>query len=53
MDQEFPTAVNAALMNPESSEEREIKGLIDAFNAKHVTNLGQDLFTPTTELLKR
>lgn len=40
----IPKAVDAAFMNPESDEEREIKSLIDAFNATQATKLEQDLF---------
>uniref|UniRef100_C5CKZ5 SOS response-associated peptidase YedK n=1 Tax=Variovorax paradoxus (strain S110) TaxID=543728 RepID=C5CKZ5_VARPS len=40
----IPKAVDAAFMSPESDEEREIKGLIDAFNAEQAMALEQDLF---------
>jgi putative SOS response-associated peptidase YedK len=40
----IPKAVDAAFMNPESDDEREIKGLIDVFNAEQATKLEQDLF---------
>ncbi|CAN7617618.1 hypothetical protein LJR260_004403 [Variovorax paradoxus] len=37
-------------MSPEPDEEREIKGLIDAFNAEQATKPEQDLFTQRKRL---
>lgn len=40
----IPKAVDAAFANPTTDQEREIKGLIDDFNAQQATVLEQDLF---------
>lgn len=40
----IPKAVDAAFANPTTCQEREIKGLIDDFNAQQATALEQDLF---------
>jgi putative SOS response-associated peptidase YedK len=40
----IPKAMDAAFETPQNDEEREIKGLIDAFNADQATKLGQDIF---------
>ena len=40
----IPKAVDAMFLAPQTDEEREIKALIDAFNAEQTTRLEQDLF---------
>lgn len=40
----IPKAVDAMFLKPETDEEREIKALIDGFNAGQATKLEQDLF---------
>jgi hypothetical protein len=40
----IPKAMDAAFANPETDDEREIKAMIDAFDAQQATNLEQELF---------
>lgn len=40
----IPKAMDALFLDPQSEEEREIKGLIDAFNAEQASKLEQELF---------
>ena len=40
----IPKAVDAMFLDPQTDEEREVKALIDAFNAEQTTKLEQDLF---------
>lgn len=47
-----PKAVDAAFSSPQSAEEREIRTLIDEFNAQQATQLEQDLFKQRERLTK-
>ncbi|VTU39571.1 hypothetical protein H6CHR_05526 [Variovorax sp. PBL-H6] len=47
----IPKAVDAAFMNPESDEEREIKRLIEAFDTEQAMALEQDLFKQRKRLV--
>lgn len=46
----IPKAMEAAFSNPRTDEEREIKTLIDAFNAEQVTVLEQEIFKQNKRL---
>lgn len=46
----IPKAMDAAFEAPENDEEREIKGLIDAFNADQALKLEQDIFAQRQRL---
>ena len=40
----IPKAMDAAFAEPQTDEERQIKAMIDAFDAQQTTNLEQELF---------
>jgi hypothetical protein len=46
----IPKAMDDAFSNPQSDEEKEIKALIDRYNAEQVTKLERELFKQRTRL---
>jgi hypothetical protein len=47
----IPKSIDAEFLNPKNDEEREIKALIDAFNASQATKLEQELFKQRKRLV--